>query len=85
MELMERSVLIRAGLGAILMGAGLALMLSATRSLADIHEISPEATADKVATASAEMAGDDAEPDEPDEPGEPDDGLREPAELGGDD
>lgn len=52
---MERSVLIRAGLGAIFMGAGLALMLSATRSLADIHEISPEQTAEEVANASAEM------------------------------
>jgi hypothetical protein len=76
---MERSVLIRAGLGAILMGAGLALMLSATRSLADIHEISPEITADEVATASAEMtsAAAEAEADEADD--------EEPAELGGDD
>lgn len=52
---MERSVLVRAGLGAIFMGAGLALMLSATRSLADLHEISPEATATEVAEASAGM------------------------------
>lgn len=72
---MERSVLIRAGLGAIFMGAGLALMLSATRSLADIHEISPEITADEVAAASAEMA-------EAEEPIEVGDGA---GDVGGDD
>jgi hypothetical protein len=52
----DRSTIIRATLGACLIGAGLALMVSATRRLDVLHEISPEQTADEVAHASAEMA-----------------------------
>lgn len=51
----DRSVLIRAGLGACLIGAGLALMVSATRRLDTLHEVTPEQTATEVAEASAEM------------------------------
>jgi hypothetical protein len=60
----DRSILLRAALGATLIGAGLALMLSATSKLNALHEVTPEQTADEVAAAGAEMmqqeAGEDA-------------------------
>lgn len=56
---MNRSVLIRAGLGSLLIGAGLALMLSARRSLCVDCEDEPEATIADVAAASAEVQGGD--------------------------
>lgn len=57
---MERSVLIRAAAGAVLIGAGLALMLSATSKLNAMHEVTPEQTADEVAVAGAAMAAEEA-------------------------
>ena len=51
-----KSVLIRAAVGATLIGIGIAVMLSATRELDRMHEVDAETTADEVAAASAEMA-----------------------------
>jgi hypothetical protein len=48
--------MVRAGVGALLIGAGLALMLSASRKLGPCPEVSPEETATEVAAASAEVA-----------------------------
>lgn len=56
---MNRSVYMRAGIGAILIGVGLSLMLSASRKVCiDCEEESPEVTATDVAKASAEMVSD---------------------------
>ena len=55
----DRSILIRAGVGALLIGVGCALMISATKRVDAMHEVSPEQTADEVATAGAELAAED--------------------------
>ena len=55
MELMDRSVMMRAGVGALLIGAGLALMLSASKKICVDCE-KGEAALEDVAAASAEMA-----------------------------
>ncbi len=59
----DKSILMRAGLGALLIGVGFALMISATRRVDALHEVSPEQTADEVATAGAELAAEDIEND----------------------
>ena len=51
---MDRSVMVRAGVGALLIGAGLALMLSASKAICVDCE-KGEAALEDVATASAEM------------------------------
>lgn len=51
---MSKAILTKAGLGAVLVGVGLALMMSAQRDLRGAHEIDPETTAQEVAEASAE-------------------------------
>lgn len=59
---MDKGTLVRAGLGALFIGAGLALMLSATKRLTpciDCEDDKPEETISEVATASAELAEDD--------------------------
>lgn len=59
---MDKGTLVRAGLGALFIGAGLALMLSATRRLTPCTDCEDEAisqTIDKVAAASAELAEND--------------------------
>ena len=76
-----RSVLIRAGLGATLIGIGIAVMLSATRELDRMHEVDPETTAEEVAAASAEMA--EARPKRATKIVEPPGDVQDPDKLSG--
>lgn len=58
---MNGRVMGKAAAGALLIAIGMALMLGAQRDVQRMHEVTPEQTADEVATASAEMAHQDDE------------------------
>lgn len=53
---MNKAVLIRIGIGALLVGAGLVVMGSARTKLKPWGEADPEAVASDIAAAGAEMA-----------------------------